>query len=534
MHYAPALLAALTLVSSALAQPALRTIDDGTKYGVPNFDKQHSHLQTVDNDGNLWAVMQKAGPTLLVSTDDGLTWTRVARVTTKNNLVRLGMAAGTDCHLLHLGWEAKDGATVTSIYYQTFDTATRKWIGTPSIVAVGSTGGNGWKFMDIEVTPKGAVVLGIQTKATPPTLRAYTGHLIIKPAGRKAFSPPLPIRPYSGVALSMHAIGEVVHMGYRMNVNGWHVAHRAFDTSKLAFVGKEVVVAGKTLDQMDIVTGKCLAADDAGNLYIAYGIGDVAPATVGEIKVAFANPPYSVWTRRQVATDPNLIARQACSHFSLVQSAGAEMTVVYSKFTETYKNIYSRRMIDGAFTTPETAMITSTTSKFSKIAGHRSHAARTGLMAMTREDSKGIVYLLDGTTSPTTGRSGHLRYFGYACSGSLAMAPRIQATTVPTASQPLTIVISQAPKSVAGLLALGVTCQAPAFNLKVIGAPGCGLFQDLPLILGYSTDANGVRRLTFPVPASVKGFGVRLQSGVVAAGANAAGLLFTRSLGIFP
>ena len=114
------------------------------------------------------------------------------------------------------------------------------------------------------------------------------------------------------------------------------------------------------------------------------------------------------------------------------------------------------------------------------------------------------------------------------------MSPRIQATTVPTVSQLLTIVISQAPKSAAGLLALGLACQAPAIDLKVIGAPGCALFQGLPLILGYSTDANGVRRLTFPVPPSAKGLGVRLQSAIDAAGANAAGIIFTRSLSIFP
>lgn len=535
MRSAPALLAVLTLVSSALAQPALWTIDDGARFGIPQFHGQHSHLQTVDKDGNLWAVMQKAGATLFVSTDDGQIWTRIARVTTKGNIVNLGMAADTGCHLLHLGWESKNGATVTGIFYQAFDMNTHQWVGTPSLVAVGSTGGNGWKFMDIEVTPKGTVVLGIQTKAAPPVLKAYAGHLIVKAAGQTTFTNPVPLRPAGGVTLSMHAIGEVVHMGYRMNTKGWHLAYRAYDTSTLAFVGKEVVVGGKTTtDQLDIVGGKCMAADDAGNLYIAYGIGDAAPATVGEIKVAFAKPPYNAWTRLQVATDPNLIAREAYSHFSLVQSAGAEITVVYSKFTETYKNIYSRGMKDGAFTTLETAMITSTASKFSKIAGHRSHSARTGLMAMTLEDSRGVVYLVDGTKSPTFGRSGHLRYFGYACSGSLAVAPRIQATAVPTVLQPLTIVISQAPKSTAGLLALGVTCQSPAFDLSVIGAPDCALFQGVPIILSYSTDPTGVRHLTFPVPASMKGIGVRLQSGVIAVGANAAGIIFTRSLSIFP
>jgi len=542
-----AVLAASLLAPTTIAQaPALHMISDGATAPV-RMEGQFMSRVAMDLGGNLWAFFFKSGRNrLFKSTDDGLTWTQAALTQTKQDTYFSAVKAGPDCRFLHCAWNSANTQPFWYTYYQRFDTVTEKWEGSPTVVATGvMRGTENWKFQDLEVTPKGGVVIVAHTFGTVAAgLQRWAAYVYPKPAGVSSFGVPILVHPNSGGSgrdIDMVSVGETVHMAFRTITKGanTNLAYRALDMEAVSWVDTvrwlDGPMAGGT--STDTMTFGCsISADDAGNLYIAYGSGGISPAMTGKIKAAYASAPYTAWATSLVADDPPMTGGVRRGNFTLAKTTGASMHVVYSKESEGYNNIYSREMANGAFTsTTERTLITSTTRKFANMWGMSAHESRTGLMAVVQDDATTgrALLLLDATVDPIWGRGGQVRYIGHGCQGSLGVAPRIGVSVPPTVGRKLDILIADAPATTNGLLALGVTCP-PVFDLTAIGAPGCALFQDTLIILGYMTDASGGFKLSGAIPGTAKAVALKFQSGVIAPGANVAGIVFTRSMSIHP
>jgi len=542
MRITTQVLASVVVTSCLVAQPALNKIADSATQSLTLLGNSGHHL-AMDTAGNIYTIFNQAGIRLVRSRDDGRTWSRVpsGAVGTTNNTLRSGVAAGPDCALLHVAWGARHGQVYSSIFYRVFDTVGDKWTSGFSEVLTGVSATNKWNFTDIVVTPKGTVAIFVQsTGIVNPGLKKWAGYMMIKKAGQTTFTRPVLVNPNFGASrVNALAVGETVHIvsrhGYKATTTGGsthHLGYRAYNTATSSFTSPGVRIGGVAVGDQELSNGTRIAADDSGNLYAAYGVGGVSPVSTGEIKVAFAKPPYTTWSRLLVTKDPKIMARQVNHHFALVRTAGSQVFMCYSKRSEDYKNLYSQELKDGAFVGAEKTLITSTTKKYEIVVGHQSHSSRIGLNAIVQDNSfLRTLYLLDGTKDVIYGRSGQIRFVGHACSGKLAKSPRLGVDIPPTIARALKVLIDDAPASSNGLIAIGLKCEPTPIDLKIIGADGCALFQDLLLTVGFTTSATG--SFTLPV-AVVPAFTapVFVQSAVAAPGANSAGTLFTRSMSI--
>ena len=101
--------------------------------------------------------------------------------------------------------------------------------------------------------------------------------------------------------------------------------------------------------------------------------------------------------------------------------------------------------------------------------------------------------------------------------------------TDPVINGSMTIAVDDAPATAAGLFLVGFQGPVTGFGL------GCNVHVDLALPtipLSFKTDASGSARLQLKVPnnATLKGFTVVWQAGVVAPGGGPLGLALTNAV----
>lgn len=542
--FATCLLAGLTLTSLGASQATLSTITaaSSTGAGNPGVNGPHQHRMAIAGNGDLYTVMQKGAViSLFRSTDDGKTWASVATET--NPSTRNAIVADTSCDLLHVAWDGRVGSNRESAFYRVFNTATGKWAGARVALTTPSTS-HTFQLQDIEVTPKGTVVVAINTTNAAPTgLRTFTGYLLIKKAGQTTFGAPL-LASFSGgsgngLRCTLQAIGETIHMLFRNPGGGGHnIAYRALDTETMTFgTQRRIDGPGAMPSTLDITNYHSGGADDLGNLYAVYGIGDRSTQGKGEIKIAFAAPPYTSWTKLQVAKDGNIQGRRNTKFISLVHTTGAQVFALYSKMTvpDNLNKLYARELKNGTLL-PERTIATGKDNQFHTLWGHRTHQSRAGFIAVIQDENLGPANRTMSFLN-NSGNAGHVRFAGYACQGNRTELPLLYTNVPPEAGKfvPLfRLTFAQMPPNSAGILLVGANCLNP-IDLTAAGAAGCAIHQDFPIIFGpYTVNANGDSFLPLNIPRTFAGQFVRFQAVSLASGANALGLLFSRSMTIYP
>ncbi len=517
-------------------------------YGFPfNF----SHRIAITDNGWLWTILYKIEQNkprdlvLYMSPNKGKSWIPVPNgsFATADDLSYAGLAAGTDCKTLHVAWTAKDPSNKGwSVFYQTFDTVKMQWVGKPLEIAKAAGSGSQqaqYRYQDINVSPKGRVVISVLGHRNCPA--PYNGNwhvcMYVLQPGAAAFDKPFRFdQATTGQSAEVCLYGEVIFSTMKVTTGKYQCTFRAYDMDSKKFVAPWTHVGGTAAgDPAEATRKSVMLADEKGNLYVFYGIGDRTAAGKGELKVAYASAgAYTKWTRQTVAKDTSLRGSKSYTHFGLTLLPGNTVMLVYSKYTEAYKNLYFRLMKDGKFLTAEAALFkTSISNRFVSLVVLKGHAYRTGLYALVKNQDGS----LPGTEVDflsNAGTAGFSRYFGHGCMGKAKAEPRLIPQVLPEAGKLFTLGLEgQAPSS-SGILLIGTDCLAKPLDLAFLGAPGCVIFQNVVLGMAVPTSSTGTAKVPFNLPASAAGGRVRFQSVAIVPGANAANLLTSRCLIIYP
>ncbi len=515
------------------------------------FGFNFSHRIAVTDRGWMWTILHKTEknkPTDLVlyfSADRGKSWVPVPNgsTSTSDDASYAGLAAGRDCNTLHAAWSAKDPTNKgLSVFYQAFDTTRMRWIGKPLEIAKAAGSGPQqpqYRYQDINVSPKGRVVISVLGHRNCPA--PYNGSwnvcMYVLQPGKTAFDPPFRFNlSNTGQSAEVCLHGEVIHSTTKVTLGAFRqCTYRAYDLDTKKF-SPQVHVGGTAAgDPQEATRNSVMLGDEKGNLYVFYGIGNRSAAGKGELKVAFARAGnYTKWTRQTVAADPAMKGSASYTHFGLTLLPGNTVILLYSKFTESYRNLYFRLMKDGKFLTSEAAMFKTTASnRFAGLVVLKNHALRTGLYALVKNKDGS----LPGTEIDflsNAGSAGFSRFFGHGCLGKTNAGPKLVPQVLPRAGNLFTLGIEgMAPNSPAFLF-LGVKCLSSPIDLAFLGAPGCGIFQNIVLGLGVPASSTGTAKVPFNLPSSAAGLSVRLQCVALVPGANTANLLSTRSLILYP
>ncbi len=525
------------LAASLSAQATVTTIAQST--GLPTVSGPVSYMRGIvlHPDGSAIAVLFENDGTgttagnqcnLYRSADDGATWAQIGTAPTSDDS-RGVIASGPDCDQLHVAWSALNGGLYYNAYHQVFDVRTRQWLGTPTLLAQGTTANDQFYPRDILVTAAGTVVVSVQAHRTPTLgLGGWGGFLMVKRPQDTTFQGPYQVNTdYTGISMDMAAVGERIHMGYRTNVGAYGLRYREFDAATLTFP-----VAELQIDSL-INNSNQIAADRSGNLYILYGVGN-SGGSGGQLRLAYAQAGSTqTWTTQTILADPDMAnGNVAYDHFSLASGPGDLMFAVYSKrAVELRQNLYWQLFQNGLSVGPEVLAVTGggpdTFQLVYGLRGWREHG-NPWVVATGRPASSpnGIVQLV------RIGGAEHTTVWGQACSGALAMAPRIRSANPPAAGASFVVRVDQAPPLSFAFTFLGSQCQRPPFDLGLLGAPGCIVVHDPAASLGLGVDAAGVATLTLPLPSNpaYAGMPFHLSALVFAPGANALNAVATDSL----
>ncbi|GEM_PF-3713286 len=517
-------------------------------YGFPfNF----SHRIAVTDNGWFWVMVFKKEqnkPTDLVlyaSPNRGKSWVTLptASTPTTNDFAYGGLAVGTDCKTLHAAWTAKDPTNNGwSVFYQAFDSVKMQWIGKPLEIAKAAGSGSmqaQYRYQDINVSPKGRVVISVLGHRNCPS--PYNGNwhvcMYVLQPGKTAFDKPFRFdQSTTGQSAEVCLHGEVIFSTMKGTTGKYQVSFRAYDMDTKTFIAPWTHVGGTAAgDPAEATRNSVMLADEKGNLYVFYGIGNRYTAGKGELKVAYAAAgAYTKWTRQTVAADPSLRGSKSYIHFGLTLLPGNTVMLVYSKYTETYKNLYFRLMRDGKFLTSESSLLkTSISNRFAGLVVLKNHALRTGLYALVK-NRDGSLPGTEVDFLTNAGTAGFSRYYGHGCLGKAKAEPRLVPQVLPEAGKLFTLGLEGQASNSSGILLIGLKCQPKPLDLTFLGAPGCAVFQDLILGMAVPTSSAGTAKIPFNLPPSTAGGKIRFQSAAIVPGANAANLLTSRSLIIYP
>ncbi len=126
-------------------------------------------------------------------------------------------------------------------------------------------------------------------------------------------------------------------------------------------------------------------------------------------------------------------------------------------------------------------------------------------------------------------------YFGTACKASNGKSPNLALSGVPTLGKTVDFSLSDLGKNMPGLFLVGTSDSkwggfTLPLDLSALGAKGCSLLTSI-LIMGPGTaDANGLFKLSVPIPniQSLRGTRMVLQGLALDAKANPLGMAFSR------
>lgn len=537
-------LPAQTGIVNAGATPATTYLPSGWARNLASQPDGSLWCLVFENDGSSTA----AGRSLLLfgSSDQGVNWTQVAATPTIGD-GRGALVADRDCSRLHVAWHASDTGTYHNLYYQAFDTATAQWVGTPDQLLTGTTPDDQYYANDIAVTAAGTIGIVFNTHRQPALagLTAWSGGILARRFTDATFQGPFRCNTDSyGMLASMQAVDETFHTTFRTNAGLYGIRYRAFDSTVMQFVtNADVPLYGANQGNMRATNSSCIAADDAGNLYVLYSVGAPNPAG-GALEVAFAaaSTGYATWTTTLVESDAGLGAGNVTyQHYSLARGDGGTVFAVFAKASESFQNLHARVLspdpvTGGAAVVPDPAVTpaipliqTAAADTFQRVDGLRAEALHNApALAYSGSPSgqpAGVVNFL------ATGTMARTQAWGIGCQGSLPVLPRLIGQTLPVIGTTLSYGVIDAPANAAGIAFAGIDCLPTPFALDSIGMPGCAVFTTPLASLFFVADPAGSVTLSVAIPATLGGgFEMQFASLLLTPGANPGGAVATNTL----
>ena len=517
-----------------------------------SFGFNFSHRIAVSDSGWMWTILHKVEKNkpddlvLYFSPDKGRSWLPVPKgsTPTSDDYAYAGLAAGGDCKTLHVAWTAKDPVNKgLSVFYQAFDTKTMRWIGKPLEIAKAAGPGAQqaqYRYQDINVSPKGRVVISVLGHRNCPA--PYNGNwhcaMYVRQPGAATFDKPFRFnKSTTGQSAEVCLWGEVIFSTSKVSAGpARQCTFRAYDMDAKKFIAGPIHVGGTAAgDPQEATRNSVILPDGKGGVYVFYGIGNRAVAGKGELKVAYASSGnYTKWTRSTVAADPSMKGSASYTHYGMVLLPGNMVMLVYSKFSESYRNLYFRYMRDGKLLTPEAALFrTAVPGRFTTIVTLKGQDYRAGLYALVKnKDGRLPGTEVDFLSNAKT--AGFGRYLGYGCVGKSKPEPKLAPQVLPEAGRPFVLEMTGLASGSWGVLLIGANCLGKPLDLTFLGAPGCGVFQDILITMVVASTSGGTAKVSFNLPSSVAGGWIRFQSAALVPGANQANLLTSRSLVVYP
>ncbi len=579
-RFALAAVAALCLAVGATAQS---TIVAGTApSGLARTMNNNNSSLAMTADAVMWAVVyttDKSGSnghlSLRRSTDHGKTWPNSYQLPNNkshnfhhNNSGNI--VAGRNCSLLHVSWADKSAnASYWSCMYQAFDVSTLKWVGTPVLIAKGYAANNQFWPVDIDVTPKGTLVICVSGHRSGGLgLGSWDCGLAIKKVSDTSFSALKNLRAggafYTQNA-AITAVDEVIHCCMKSNQGLYGIAYRAYDTEQNKWLQSTQVMVGPNNNQNPNINAgnkSVIAADSKGGLYVLYVTGGPT-ANNKTMRLAYAKPgtggKNADWSDLKVIPHTSTVGKNhrnvstsngayptirggnsTYRNYSLVVAAGDLVSVVYSKAFEVFQHLYIRTYKNGAALLPELRLSPSSAVPYSFewVTGLRngasSGAAHWLIYGKTDLPSPGGSYpngkVEFWTMSSSNGRTVS---FGTGCQGSLTSRPRMHASdSRPITNTKYTLHFDRFPANAKFFVAVGTKCSF--LDLTFIGATGCGMDINFPLLVSLVASGTGTLSIPWSVPnnAQIVGRKFYAQSFVAAPGANAAGAVTSNAVAI--
>ena len=581
--YRPTLHAlSITLLTLAAVPAQSVVVPNNALDSIVRMTGSNSRGLAVATDGSLWTMYYRqdiAGArslNLTSSTDAGKTWKKSAKGVITAKAGELGSLSAITidraCDILHVGYTAKSSASATvywSAYYRQFDLAKGDWIGAAQEVAIGWSRTQQFYLHDIAVTEQGTLVLAITgNSGTGGGLSYWDGGLLVKKPGKafpKVDKTNAGLLSYtasrrSGITPNLQVVGEVVHVAFRATTGAYGPHYSQFDTTTMKYTVKGLPVAPNnngTINGAKPVGGGNLhnmLVDRAGGKYILWvaGTQNCNNPTKQGLRLAYAPPGKGKlnadWTDTQIFFDAatkikcpapgtnQVKGGNSTERFYALANASDNVFIVYSKPEDKFQTLYYDLFKSGKKVLPITIKLaTSTTANaFEWVTGFRNNEVEGGGMVLTWGER-------DQTATPK--RSGVVKFYrvstrgrtvsyGTACQGSLKQAPRLRTDVGPSINGPIKVIMDRHPAGAMVALALGVKCQT--FSLAPMGAPGCWMFTDFPILSFFNVNAQGSLTLPFTVPNDTKllDVGVNLQNFVFAPGANPAGAVTSNAISV--
>jgi hypothetical protein len=489
------------------------------------------------------------------------------------------MCAGRKCDVVHVAWatsSVSDGG-FRSAFYQAFSTATKTWLGKPTLLgAADATKKVDVSPHDITMTPGGTLAIAIGVGAGGGLgMGAWDSGLLVKKKGQAAFAKLAPLRN-GGLAwsrdASVIAIDEVVHCSFKNSKGSGGIAYRAFDTAAGKWLQTAQVMVGPNDNGTGTTSGinagnhSVIAKDTADNVYILYPTGGAGGLSNNhKLRLAYAPKgkggknsdwkdlevlPHTITVgknpRKVGTSDPVYPKLQggdtSANWYTLAPGYQGSMVVVYAKPWEDFQNKYVQVWQYGVNVPLPSKELNFWADNepymFERLSGMRS----------TGSVGQGAWTVFGQNTHPPTGitplapngqvrlwaltyQTGRTVSFATGCRGSLKQTPRMSANSeFPILGGKYHVDFDQFPPNALFFLAVGFKCQT--IDMTPMGAPGCEINIDFPLIAGLAVNATGSLRLTWSVPNDPKILGahVMTQSYVLHPTANAAKAITSNAL----
>lgn len=456
------------------------------------------------------------------------------------------LCAGRECNIVHVVWADRSlDATYHSAFYQAFDTTTRTWVGQPLLLAAADpTKLQRIYTHDITVTPRGSLAVAVGVGANGGLgMGAWDSALVVRPAGATAFGAPQPMRS-GGAAWSRNAsivaVDEVVHCAFKNSWGAGGICYRSFDASSSTWRETAHVPVGPgnngTSQTQGINAGHnaVITADTRGGRYILYVTGSAGGiASNNKMRMAYAAPgngsKNADWQDLEVLAhdtrlgmnprgvsnpDPAypLLQGGDTEYFNYTVSAGYQgsLIVVYSKAHEDFQNKYIQVWQYGVnlpIPTKEISFWPDTEPyMFERLVSMRSTGSvgQAAWLVYGKNDKPSPGQAPNGQVrlwlvTPSTGRTVS---FGTGCLGSHGQVPKLHADDqFAQIGNPYYVECERFPILANFIMALGTKCQP--LDLGAIGAPGCTLEIDFPVLAPLQVDVTGYLKLTWNVPNDV-------------------------------
>lgn len=489
------------------------------------------------------------------------------------------LTAGRACNHLHVFWSDRSvGGTLLSAYYQLFDTSAGKWVGQPSLLAqASSSSGAEFRVADCNQSESGTLVVAIETGAQGGLgMGAHECGLMVKKRGAAGFSALQPFRssgaPAWAKAMSIDCADEIVHCSAKSQSGGGGIVYRSFDTVSMQWQQSAPVPIGPNnngiapLSGIDASNRSVLAADTAGNVYVLYSTGSqnglqnnnklrLAYAQKGkggsnqdwsDIEILSHNAAVGANPRQLQVGDaayPQLRGGDTDpGYYTLAPGIDGSMGVIYSKPWETFKSMYVQ-----VYQWGKVVILTPTGVKeidfwpdtepyiFERLCGMRAghSVGMGGWLVYSHTDTLGSVQAPQGMLRMwlltfSTGRS---ISFGVGCQGQARAAPRIHANRqFPQIGFNYYLSGDRFSPLANFLLMGGTKCQH--IDLGFLGAAGCALEIDFPVLIAQQANFNGQYSATFLIPnqSSLIDESVFMQCFVFDRSANSFGAITSNAL----